>query len=81
MEPALWRVLAQIRKKGHSVDRKENEPGVRWPAVRARDTVRHALGALGIAGPSVRIADETISEHGIQVFETAHAISESLRAP
>ena len=78
-ESVLRRTLAQIRKKGYSVDREENEPGVRCAAASVTDTVRHALGALSMSGPSVRITERNIADHGIQVVETVHAISESLR--
>ena len=80
MEPALRQMLAQIREKGYSVDWEENEPGVRCAAASVTETVRHALGALSISGPSVRITEQNIAEHGVQVVETALAIFESLRA-
>lgn len=80
MEPALRQMLAQIRENGYSVDWEENEPGVRCAAASVTETVRHALGALSTSGPSVRITEQNIAEHGVQVVETAHAIIESLRA-
>ena len=66
-------------QEGSFSDWEANEPGfaVPQPALRTPCDVR--LGALSISEPSVRIAEQSIAEHGVQVLETAHAISESPR--
>ena len=57
--------LLVIREQGHAFENGEVEEDVRGVAVPIHDFSRNVIAAIGIIGPSGRLTDALIEEHGI----------------
>jgi IclR family acetate operon transcriptional repressor len=67
--------LEASRRRGYAVDDEENALGLRCVAAPIFDEHSHAVGAISISGPSVRIAQSLLPRLGSTVRETADQIT------
>jgi DNA-binding IclR family transcriptional regulator len=65
-----------IRKNGYAISKGENIPDAHAIAAPVFDAERNLVGALGIAGPSLRMNDTQIRKRVKAVVDSAHYISE-----
>jgi DNA-binding IclR family transcriptional regulator len=74
----LRRELSRITKDGYAVTRDELEPGLTAVAAAVRGRDGHVIAALGLSGPSGRIASKA-DQLGRLLVEQADALSRQLR--
>lgn len=70
--------LGQTRQRGYAIDDEEYNYGVRCVAAPVYDHQGKLVGAIGISGPSGRIALERVDEFGAVVKGVAGALSARL---
>lgn len=70
--------FSQIRRQGYSIDNEEIEIGLRCIAAPIFNYTGRVIGAISIAGPSVRLTDQRVQELIKPVKECALAISHNL---
>jgi IclR family acetate operon transcriptional repressor len=70
--------LEASRRRGYAVDDEENALGLRCVAAPIFDEHSHAVGAISISGPSVRIVQALLPRLGATVRETADQITARL---
>ena len=72
--PSLLRAeLKRIFKRGYSIDDEEFEIGLRCLGAPVRDHLGDVIGAISIAGPTIRITKRLISELARLVMEAAES--------
>ena len=74
----MWAALKVIRHRGYSFDDEEHAPGTRCIAATIYDEHAEPLGAISLAGPSSRLADERIKQLGPIVAHTAEELTHRL---
>lgn len=70
--------LAQVRKRGYSVDNIENEPGVRCVGAPIFNHHKTPVAAISISGPADRISGAKIELIGKELLNATRAISQQL---
>ena len=70
--------LRQVAIRGYAVDDEEREEGVRCVAAPVRDHAGKVIAAISIAGPSIRVTKERITELASHVMRAAEKISAAL---
>ncbi|MDR0401283.1 MAG: IclR family transcriptional regulator [Treponema sp.] len=76
--PALLAELAQIREQGYAFDRQEHEEGVVCVAAPIFTSAQLPVGAISIAGPSIRMGEEELGRYTGLILEAAREISARL---
>lgn len=71
----LTKTLKRVRTQGYAVEDEESEIGMRSIAAPIRNGRGEVVAAIGVAGPTQRISDETLKTFAPQVMETANMIS------
>ncbi len=74
----MWASLRVIRQRGWSFDDEEHLPGTRCVAAPIYDEHAESLGAISIAGPSVRLPDARIKHLGPLVAHIAEEVTRKL---
>ena len=74
----MWASIRVIRQRGWSFDDEEHLPGTRCVAAPIYDEHEEPLGAISLAGPSTRLADERIRQLGPVVARFAEEITRRL---
>ena len=74
----LRRALAEIQKNGYAVDNEEHAVGLCCVAATIHDENAGTLAAVSISGPKARVTEQRIQELGVQVAQTATAITRLL---
>lgn len=69
------REMKQIRTRGYSLDRQENEPGVCCVAAPVTDPLQGTVAAISISGPSARLRDSLLADLGQQAIAASRAIT------
>ncbi|WP_245884017.1 IclR family transcriptional regulator [Hartmannibacter diazotrophicus] len=75
---ALRAILADVRQQGFAIEDEESEPGIRCVAAPIRRSDGAIAGAVGVAGPSVRLSLEKLNDLSATVMATATSISARL---
>ncbi len=76
VDPAALRAaLEEVRQRGYAREDEQSERGMRSIAAPIRDAAGHVVAAVGMAGPTQRLSDETLERYAPMVVETAHVIS------
>jgi len=70
--------LRQVAIRGYAVDDEERAEGVRCVAAPVRSHAGEVIAAISIAGPSIRVTHERITELANQVMKAAGQISAGL---
>ena len=70
--------LERVRSQGYALDMEEYEEGLRCAAAPVRDHAGRVVAAIGIAGPSHRLTDETLPQLIPSVTRAANTISRNL---
>ena len=78
---ALKAELARIRKQGYSHSLEETDPGAWGVATPVRDWTGRVVGALGLAGPTLRYSEDKVKEYAALCREYAGRIATALSAP
>jgi DNA-binding IclR family transcriptional regulator len=76
--PALLGELALIREQGYAFDRQEHEEGVVCVAAPIFGSGQLPLGAISVAGPSVRMGEEELRRYTALILEASREISAKL---
>jgi DNA-binding IclR family transcriptional regulator len=76
--PALLAELALVRERGYAFDRQEHEEGVVCVAAPVFGSGQTPLGAISIAGPSVRMGEEELKRYTALILEASRDISAKL---
>jgi IclR family transcriptional regulator, KDG regulon repressor len=76
--PQLRRELRRVANQGYALDREECERGASCLAVPVRDHTGVVVAAMGISGPTVRLADRRIVELVPFMMEEGRRISAGL---
>lgn len=71
----LRAIFAEVRARGYAIEDEESEPGIRGLAAPVRGADGHVVGAVGIAGPSQRIAPDALNSFVTPLLDAAAAIS------
>ncbi len=78
-DPARVReIFAEVRQRGFAIEDEESEPGIRAIAAPVRDSSGAVVGAVGVAGPSLRLSLEAIENFAPPLLETVATISSRL---
>lgn len=72
----LKKEKAKIQRQGYASDNEEYAVGVKCVAAPVRDISKGIIGALGISGPSARIANKRLEEFAGIVVSAARGLSE-----
>lgn len=72
---ALEAELAAVRQHGFAYDHEESIPGVSCVGAPVLDANGHAIAAVAVQGPTVRMTQERLLHLGRRVVETTEAIS------
>ncbi|GHT53900.1 IclR family transcriptional regulator [Spirochaetia bacterium] len=75
---SLLKELAQIKEQGYAFDRQEHEEGVVCVASPVFTSGQLPIAAISIAGPSIRMRDETLLRCVELIQEASREISEKL---
>jgi IclR family acetate operon transcriptional repressor len=73
--PALARDLAEIRRRGWSVDDEERHPGMRCVASAIFNEYGEPIGGISVSGPTARVTPERVAELGPLVRAAASEIT------
>lgn len=76
--PSLFADLAEIRKRGWSIDDEESMLGVRCVAAPILDGSGHARAAIAVQAPAVRMPDSRLFELGPEVRRAADELAHML---
>jgi len=74
----MWAALRVIRQRGYSFDDEEHARSTRCVGAAVYDEHAEPLGAISIAGPSTRLADERIRQLGPIVAHIAEELTRHL---
>ncbi|MCG8559970.1 MAG: helix-turn-helix domain-containing protein [Hyphomicrobiales bacterium] len=74
----LFGELAEIRRRGWSLDDEERNLGMRCVAAAIYNEFGEAIAGVSISGPVVRLSDERVGELGPRVKRAAAEITESI---
>jgi IclR family acetate operon transcriptional repressor len=74
----MWAALRVIRQRGYSFDDEEHARSTRCVGAAVYDEHAEPLGAISIAGPSSRLADERIRQLGPIVAHVAEELTRNL---
>jgi len=74
----LKRQLKEVQARGYSLDDEEISEGLRCVGAAVRDHNGQVVAAISIAGPTLRLTKNKISELAVYVKEAANSISEQL---
>lgn len=74
----LHEVLDEVRRVGYAVDHEGNAVGLRCVAAVIRNENGEPIGALSIAGPTVRIAPGRVPEIGREVMASARDVTAAI---
>ncbi|MBW2623942.1 MAG: IclR family transcriptional regulator [Deltaproteobacteria bacterium] len=74
----LKAALASVRNRGYAIDDEEFSEGIRCVGAPIRDENGGVIGALSIAGPSLRFTDREIKQYALFVVEGAGEIAGKL---
>jgi len=74
----MWAALRVIRQRGYSFDDEEHARSTRCVGAAVYDEHAEPLGAISIAGPSARLADERIRQLGPIVAHIAEELTRHL---
>jgi IclR family transcriptional regulator, KDG regulon repressor len=78
-DPARVReIFAEVRQRGFAIEDEESEPGIRAIAAPVRDSTGAVVGAVGVAGPSLRLSLEAIENFAPPLLDTVATISSRL---
>ena len=75
---ALKIELAQIREQGYSDSLEETDPGAWGVATPIRDWKGQVVGAIGLAGPTLRYSKDNVKRYAALCREYADCISTAL---
>jgi DNA-binding IclR family transcriptional regulator len=75
---ALLKELVRIKKRGYAIDRQEHEVGVVCVAVPVFSSGQELVGAISIAGPSVRMDEKILPGYAKLVISVSQEISKKL---
>lgn len=75
---ALLAELAQVRKRGWSIDDEERADGLRCVGSAIYNEYGEVVGAISISGPKVRMTEERLGEIGPMVKRAAAAITDRI---
>jgi len=75
---ALERELQEIRERGYSLDEQEGQLGVRCVAAPVLNPTGHAMAAIAVQVPTVRMAKEELHRLGPVVMEAAGRVADLL---
>ena len=75
----MWAALRVIRQRGYSFDDEEHARSTRCVGAAVYDEHAEPLGAISIAGPSTRLADERIRKLGPIVAHVAEELTRQVR--
>jgi IclR family KDG regulon transcriptional repressor len=70
--------LARIRARGYADSLEETDPGAWGVATPIRDWKGQVVGAIGVAGPTMRYSSEKVKQHAMLCGESAEKISAAL---
>lgn len=70
--------LARIRKRGYADSLEETDPGAWGVATPIRDWKGQVIGAIGVAGPTMRYSSEKVKQYAALCGEYAEKISAAL---
>jgi DNA-binding IclR family transcriptional regulator len=70
--------LARIRTRGYADSLEETDPGAWGVATPIRDWKGQIVGAIGVAGPTMRYSSEKVKQYALQCGEYAEKISSAL---
>jgi len=73
--PSLARDLAEIRRRGWSVDDEERHPGMRCVASAIFNEYGEPIGGISVSGPTARVTPERVAELGPLVNAAALEIT------
>ena len=76
--PTLLKDIAEIRKRGWSIDDEEHTLGMRCVAAPIFDEYGEAVAGISVSGPAVRLPDEKIAAVGPVVQAAAEALTEAM---
>ncbi|MFP3089513.1 IclR family transcriptional regulator [Treponema sp. TIM-1] len=76
--PSLLTELAKIKEQGYAFDRQEHEEGIVCVAAPIVTSGQLPIAAISIAGPSVRMGDETLHHYVDLILAASREISEKL---
>ena len=70
-EEALKAALQRVVERGYAIDDEEFAPGIRCVAAPLRSPAHHVVGAIGLSGPTTRIAQGDLDDLGRLVASIA----------
>ncbi len=76
--PALSRDLADIRRRGWSVDDEERFPGMRCVASAIFNEFGEPIGGISVSGPTVRVTPQRVAQLGPLVRDAAAAVTDMI---
>ena len=71
--------LVRVRSQGYATDNEENEPGVCCVAAAIVNRQGHAVAAMSVSAPTIRMDEQRTREIARQVMASAHSISVQCR--
>lgn len=71
--------LVRVRTQGYATDNEENEPGVCCVAAAIVNRQGHAVAAMSVSAPTIRMDEQRTREIARQVMASAHSISVQCR--
>ncbi len=77
----LLRQVAEIRRRGHAINKGESEAGLSAVAAVLRDAGGKPVGAITVAGPSFRVGGESLARIAESVTRCAAAVGTNLPHP
>jgi IclR family acetate operon transcriptional repressor len=75
---ALRREMAAIRARGWAIDNEERTLGMRCVAAPVYNAYGEAIAGISVSGPTVRLPDAVLTQHGVLVRRMADEITESI---
>jgi DNA-binding IclR family transcriptional regulator len=75
---ALVQELAEIRRKGYSVDRMEHEYGIKCVGIPILNKRGQVIAGMSVSGPSLRFDDEKIKQFAMLLKDAASRIADKL---
>jgi DNA-binding IclR family transcriptional regulator len=70
--------LAEVRRRGYSIDDEEAEPGLRCVAAAICDRNGEPMYAISVSGPATRIDSDSVSKIGAEVVAATDAVATAL---
>lgn len=75
---SLSRDLAATRKRGHSIDDEEKNPGMRCIAAPVFDVHQEAIAGISVSGPTSRMGPEKTADLAARVMAAAAALTDAI---